>query len=259
MLPLLMRRQARLCEPAPDLITGVNWDEAWMSRSDGQTGRVEPLAVGRCMAGLCALGCRQKADETPTHGPAQASTSKHHSPPKPWTVQHNRTRCATAWHQRPGLESVPERERGFKSHLRRQHSWLHGALSAIVVGTPTLAGWACCGVLCRRSPTWSFRLRALSSRKAPTPDGKSSRSALDQSRDPIGGFLVGLRQDVAVDIERDGHRRVPQPGGDNLGIDAETEFQGSLGMPQAVQWDAGQSGRPQVVLEGLAHRCGSSG
>ena len=27
-----MRRQAKLCEPAPDLITGVNWDEAWMSR-----------------------------------------------------------------------------------------------------------------------------------------------------------------------------------------------------------------------------------
>ena len=97
----------------------------------------------------------------------------------------------------------------------------------------------------RRSPSCTASTRRSG---CATP----STLALDQRRDPIGGLLVCLRQDVGVDIERQSHRRVPQAPGDDPGVHARAQGQGGIGVPQSMQWDARQGCLPQVALEGLA-------
>ena len=54
---------------------------------------------------------------------------------------------------------VPERECGFKSHLRHHRLWLHRAISEIVARAPAPTDRAMSGAFCRRLPTSSACFR----------------------------------------------------------------------------------------------------
>ena len=61
--------------------------------------------------------------------------------------------------------------------------------------------------------------------------GGGSASGIHQRRYPHRRLFIGLGQHMRVDIEGEGHRRVPQPARDDPRVDATAQGQGGVGMP----------------------------
>ena len=73
----------------------------------------------------------------------------------------------------------------------------------------------------------------------------------DKAGNGSGRVLLHGRHDVAVAVEREGHRRVPEALLDDLGVDARGERECRVAVPQVVQPDPGEARMLDEPVEGL--------
>src|SRR5687767_543457 len=92
-------------------------------------------------------------------------------------------------------------------------------------------------------------------RTATRPEGQQ-RSPAERLVEPVGRLTLLCGTDVAVDVGRDGVRRVAKVLLDDLGVGSGRQQEARRGVPQGVQGNAAEAGSLREDLEAPQHVAG---